>query len=155
MDGFAAHAEPAYRTAVDAEMSVSVHVRRGDYATSPEALKTHGLMEDDYYRRACGVMRDLHPGCRFYVFSDDPTAAAELFSGQKDVTVLPAGRWERDLYLMHRCRHHITANSSFSWWGAWLGRPGGTVVAPRLWFSRDVLATKCVVDLYPDHWITL
>ena len=61
-----------------------------------------------------------------------------------------------DLWLMSRCRHHIIANSSFSWWSAWLDeRPGGLTIAPRQWFSREKQLTTYVGDLFPDGWILL
>lgn len=73
--------------------------------------------------------------------------------------VVVAGSPDRaaeDLMLMAACRHHIMANSSFSWWGAWLDRsPKKTVIAPRLWFSRAYLRKADTLDLYDPDWITL
>lgn len=136
--------------------SVSVHVRRGDYATNPETLRTHGLLDDAWYRRACGLLRQAVSGCQFHVISDDPAAAAAIFAGQKDVTVHPRRSQEQDLLLMSRCQHHIIANSSFSWWAAWLGQhPDGLTVAPRRWFARDTMLRQNTVDLFPEPWITL
>jgi hypothetical protein len=67
----------------------------------------------------------------------------------------PAASWE-DMFLMARCQHHIIANSSYSWWGAWLNDgPCKRVIAPARWFTPDKLATCNVLDVYPDDWILL
>lgn len=133
---------------------VAVHVRRGDYATNPAALAVHGLLDDAWYHRALNLMRRLVPGCRFEVFSDDPAAAQLLFNGCHDVVFQPLRTQEEDLLLMSSCRHKIIANSTFSWWAAWLGQErSGLVVAPQRWFSRERLLTTTTVDLFPEGWI--
>jgi len=139
-------------------MSVSVHVRRGDYVRDPHVSRIHGTCSIEYYRRAISLMRSLHGDVTFFVFSDDPDYVRSRFEfcpgyhlveGNCDVPV-------EDLFLMSRCRHHIVANSSFSWWGAWLN-PGSdkTVIAPRRWFSDETLQHTFTYDLYPDGWITI
>ena len=136
--------------------SVSVHLRRGDYSKSPAALAMHGLCDLDYYERAAYLLRRCVPGCRFHIFSDDLEAAREMFAGWPDVSVMESRSQEDDLLLMSRCRHHIIANSSFSWWAAWLDdRPDSLVVAPRNWFARPRLVRTHVLDLFPDDWILL
>lgn len=138
---------------------VSVHVRRGDYASNPQTQATHGLLDAGYYTTALDLMDRLTGGAAQYVvFSDDPDAALPLFQGRQVLSVrhpapvLP----HEDLTLMQACRHHIIANSSFSWWGAWLNpAPGRQVIAPRLWFSRKILRTQPVHDLIPDGWIQI
>jgi hypothetical protein len=68
----------------------------------------------------------------------------------------PGGRPAEDMALMAACRHHIIANSSFSWWGAWLDpSPKKMVIAPRLWFAPDYLRKTYTFDLYDPDWITL
>ena len=129
----------------------SVHVRRGDY------LKIPGLGEvctPDYYRNALGKLEEIDPGTTLIVFSDDIPFCQDLFPGNKAVFV----DWNRgsdswmDMALMSRCRHHIIANSSFSWWGAWLdASPDKMVIAPVKWFSEDAPVTN--PDIYPDPWI--
>lgn len=141
---------------LQAQPSVSVHLRRGDYASSSQTLAVHGLCGMDYYERAARLMRRCVPGCRFHVFSDDLEAAREMFSGWSDATVMEPRSQEEDLLLMSRCQHHIIANSSFSWWAAWLDdRPESIVVAPRNWFARPRLLRTHVLDLFPAHWVLL
>lgn len=127
--------------------SVAIHVRRGDYASDPSAQSVHGTCSVAYYQDAVAVMRRLRPGCHFLVFSDDPNwARLNLPLGNDAVFVAGnSDRPELDLALMRACSHHIIANSTFSWWGAWLAKkPGQVVVAPVPWFeskhhdSRDL-----------------
>ncbi|WP_034628192.1 alpha-1,2-fucosyltransferase [Desulfocurvibacter africanus] len=141
---------------VEKPLSVSVHLRRGDYILSSKTQATHGLCEMDYYERAARLMRRCVPGCRFHIFSDDPYAASEMFSGWADALVMDSRSQEEDLLLMSHCQHHIIANSSFSWWAAWLDNsPECIVIAPRNWFTRSVLLRTPVLDLFPDDWILL
>ncbi len=135
--------------------SVGLHVRRGDFAELKAAAQMHGLCSIDYYRRAISLLRERSPGCRFLVFSDDlEWARAELPLDSSAVFVKGnAERPELDLMLMRACSHQIIANSSFSWWGAWLAaNPSRIVVAPKRWFlnvSRDTS------DLIPNNWIRM
>lgn len=136
--------------------SVCIHIRRGDYLKEPSALEVHGLVEPEYYERAHAVMEKLHGPERYLVFSDSPDLAREALGHLPKLIFMEGRPQEQDLALMSRCQHHIIANSSFSWWGAWLG--GGsdqTVIAPRYWFSPQTLRHKYVLDLIPDDWILL
>lgn len=141
-----------------ASTSVSVHIRRGDYVTTQHGAAAHGGLDIGYYHRAMALMRELVPGCRFLVFSDDPDFVRSTFGdlpGLEIVNSDPAAPWE-DMFLMAECQHHIIANSSYSWWGAWLnGRPARRVIAPARWFTAEKLATCNVLDLYPNDWILL
>jgi hypothetical protein len=128
-------------------------VRRGDFVSLNDAAQLHGLCSVDYYRRAIGLVRDRFPECLFLVFSDDPQwARAELPLERSAVFV--AGNDanpERDLALMRACKHHIIANSSFSWWAAWLGySPGQLVIAPSPWYASPKLDAR---DLAVSRWV--
>jgi len=137
------------------EDSVAVHIRRGDYAGNEEAGRVHSLLEDAYYEHALGLVRRAVPQARVKVFSDDPAAAVQKALAWQAQAVAGTSALE-DLWLMSRCRHHVIANSSFSWWSAWLDeRPGGLIIAPRQWFSREKQLTTHVGDLFPDGWILL
>ncbi len=132
--------------------SVGLHVRRGDFVSLNDAAQLHGLCSVDYYRRAIGLVRDRFPECRFLVFSDDPEwARAELPLDPSAVFV--AGneqRPEQDLALMSACKHHVIANSSFSWWAGWLGySPDQIVVAPTPWYASPKLDAR---DLAVPRW---
>lgn len=137
-------------------VSVSVHVRRGDYVTEPAAREVHGLCDEDYYRRCVRFLEDREKDLRFFVFSDEPEwVRRNLDLGRPSVVVDHNGgeRDYEDLLLMSRCRHHIIANSSFSWWGAWLcGVPDKVVLAPQKWFRSGALDET---DIVPDSWIRM
>ena len=130
--------------------AVCVHVRRGDYL-EPRHQQVHGLCSRDYYEAAMRQIAQEIPGAEFFVFSDDPAwCRSNLQASQlRIVEANGADRAEEDLRLMSACRHHVIANSSLSWWGAWLGRhPGQIVVAPDPWFT-DRTPTP---DLIPPSW---
>ncbi|MBL6431514.1 MAG: alpha-1,2-fucosyltransferase [Alphaproteobacteria bacterium] len=136
--------------------SVSVHVRRGDYAANARTAATHGLLGADYYEAAAALMARIVPDARWLVFSDDIAAAAELTAVWPNRTLVEGQSREQDLRLMSLCAHHITANSSFSWWGAWLGRnPERQVIVPRQWFARAELRRTYVDEMFPRGWILL
>jgi hypothetical protein len=141
---------------IDTSDAVCLHIRRGDYVVDPAANAFHGVCPLDYYHRGLDdVARHLtRPEC--FVFSDDPAWVRENLKLGAPMTVVDIhgpGEAHEDLRLMAACHSHVIANSSLSWWGAWLGRrPGKRVVAPRQWFrspSRDAS------DLVPDHWVRL
>jgi hypothetical protein len=137
---------------IRATNSVSVHVRRGDYVSNPQAAKLHGTCTPAYYERAIGRMTAEVPEAHFYVFSDDPAWARENLVFERPATIVDFGIDSdacRDLWLMSLCRHHIVANSSFSWWGAWLaGRPDGLVLAPEHWYSDG----RELAEHIPQSW---
>lgn len=139
--------------------SVSLHVRRGDYVSNPHAAAVHTTLDDGYYRRGIALVRRiLGNEVDFFLFSDEPDFVQQAFADLPRAHVVrtdPARSWE-DMFLMARCHHHIIANSSYSWWGAWLNAsPEKVVIAPGQWFTREKLATTNVMDLYPEGWIIL
>lgn len=130
---------------------VAVHIRRGDYQTLPAARTFHGLIGPPYYEKACRIVDALAEAPpTYFVFSDDRQAAEEIFAGRKKVIVdTPVERPWEDMMLMGTCRHTVMANSSFSWWGAWLARaPGQLIVAPRQWMTQETLRKSNTADLY-------
>ena len=136
----------------DSVGSVGVHVRRGDFASLNNAAKVHGLCSVDYYRRAIDLVRGRCRECHFLVFSDDPQwARAELQLESSAIFVTGnAEKPEQDLALMSACKHHIIANSSFSWWAAWLGySPDQIVIAPSPWYASPKLDAR---DLAISRW---
>lgn len=143
---------------ISEQPSVSIHVRRGDYVADPGTAKVHGICDLDYYRRAVGLMSRLEPEARFYIFSDDIAFVREAFDFCPSPVIVDGNQdaGHEDMILMSACTHNIIANSSFSWWGAWLGEaPGKIVIAPRKWFAEERLHSTYTFDLYPDGWITL
>jgi len=132
--------------------SVGLHVRRGDFVSLNDAAQVHGLCSIDYYRRAISLVKERCPECHFLVFSDDPQwARAELPLDASAVFVTGnAETPELDMALMSACRHHIIANSSFSWWSAWLGySPEQVVIAPSPWYASPKLDAR---DLAVARW---
>jgi len=132
---------------------ISLHVRRGDYA-DPAVMAVHGLAERDYYERALRVIAERGAKGVVCVFTDDPAwvrANLPLPPETRFISERTRSALE-DLILMSRCTHHITANSSFSWWGAWLNpRPEKIVVTPERWFQPSAgLDTR---DLRPAGWL--
>lgn len=145
-----------FEEAINASNSVSLHVRRGDYVTSTSARVFHGTCPISYYLEAATFVIKKATDAQFFLFSDDPKWVKDNFDLPFQVTVIevrnPRSAWE-DMYLMSRCRHHIIANSTFSWWGAWLNRnPDKMVIAPRHWFADTSIDTS---DLIPSSWIRL
>jgi hypothetical protein len=131
--------------------SVSVHLRRTDYVDRAR----FDVLGTRYFERAIARCRELVPDPRFFVFSDDleycraqPALAGAVFvasdAARRNALV--------DMRLMSLCRHHIIANSSFSWWGAWLdARPGKVVIAPSLWFQSP--DDPPIDDVLPPEWM--
>ena len=142
-------------------MAVSVHVRRGDYVNSETTARFHGALGTAYYEQALRVLQPmLDRPATFFVFSDDPEEAKQALRFVPQASLVhvrgdPQRPWE-DLALMARCHHHVIANSSFSWWGAWLNPSvEKIVVAPRRWFSVESLRQYNTCDLYPEGWILI
>ena len=135
--------------------SVSLHVRRGDYVSNAAAAAVHGTCDIGYYERAVAYVHQatgMDPV--LFVFSDDPdwvVANLRLPYQMHLIRDNDALTNYEDLRLMTACRHHIVANSSFSWWGAWLdGRPDSITIAPARWFVGD---TPDARDLVPKRWV--
>lgn len=128
--------------------SVGIHVRRGDYLKSPH-FEFHGLCGIHYYERAIEIMREKLPNPTFFVFSDDLDWCRENIRGCDVIFSEDGGSPNVDLDLLAGCKHHITSNSSFSWWGAWLGQTAQqSVIAPCPWYTRIPL----VPDKLPPTW---
>lgn len=122
------------------EPSVAVHVRRTDYLGNPDV----DILGDGYYRRAMDRLRAELGNPRFHVFSDDPDACAKVFtSGDCEVRFPEDDGLDplADLFLMSSARHHVLANSSYSWWAAWLGKkPAQRVIMPAQWYRGEMIA---------------
>jgi Glycosyl transferase family 11 len=136
--------------------AVCVHVRRGDYVTDPVINKSIGVCGLDYYRAAFDLIDRRVPSPTFFVFSDDPewTRSNLPVPEPRHFVSHNCGisDWE-DLRLMSACRHFVIANSTFSWWGAWLSRHDPKlVIAPKQWFAGAKTGPR---DVIPTDWITL
>jgi hypothetical protein len=133
-------------------VAVAVHVRRGDYVSHQAAAANHGLCSVDYYRAAIAAIAAQVPDAHYFVFSDDPAWTRETLRFPGPATFVDhnaAATAFQDLRLMSLCRHHIVANSSFSWWGAYLAsHPAQQVIAPARWFAHG----GDTADLIPAGW---
>jgi hypothetical protein len=130
---------------------VAVHIRRGDYVSHPETNAFHGVLGREYYDRAFAAVASRIPSPRYLAFSDEPAWVEAEFVDVGSLEVVAGGAAGDDLRRMASCRHHVIANSSFSWWGAWLGElPGSVVVAPARWFEAPCLDSA---DIVPDRWL--
>jgi hypothetical protein len=133
--------------------AVSLHIRRGDYVSDSTTHSYHGLCDLDWYMRTVNAITQDISKPHFYIFSDDYAWATKnlnlshpthFIEPQKD------GYESIDMHLMSLCKHNIIANSSFSWWGAWLNQnPHKKVIAPANWFANAPHDTR---DLIPSSW---
>lgn len=141
---------------MDQGVTVSVHVRRGDYVTDTAANATHGTLDQDYYKRAVETLAaQLGGGFRLLVFSDDTAWARENLRLPAPTVHIDADvRFPQiDMHMMAACDHHIIANSSFSWWGAWLNPSHSKIViAPARWFKSTGLKAN---DICPADWVRI
>lgn len=144
--------------------SVAVHIRRTDYTGTPFFRP----MDLDYYRRAFDFIQTRISEPRFFVFSDDIGWSRQQLADLANATFVDHNTGPdsyKDLLVMSACRHQIVANSTFSWWAAWLNNyPHKTVVAPQTWFHNTYLTNKEPVypcrlyntrDLIPAGWTRL
>ncbi|MFK7840344.1 MAG: alpha-1,2-fucosyltransferase [Bdellovibrionales bacterium] len=142
-----------------AKHAVSLHVRRGDYVSDTKTQKVHGSASEDYYKSAVGhLIEKLGEDIHFFIFSDDTQYAQSNFDFCQQKTIVSGNddAPHEDMYLMSQCHHNILANSSFSWWGAWLNEhKDKNVIAPAQWFSAETLKEKSIADLFPKDWIII
>ncbi|WP_010433911.1 alpha-1,2-fucosyltransferase [Vibrio cyclitrophicus] len=132
-----------------ASNSVSLHVRRGDYVENAHTNNIHGTCSLEYYQHAIEKIRSEVHNPVFFVFSDDIEWCKLNLSSLAEVEFVDNTTSAiDDLMLMRQCKHSIIANSTFSWWGAWL-KLDGLVIAPRNWFSS---ASRNLKGIYPKEW---
>jgi len=133
--------------------SVSIHIRRGDYANNPDTKSYHGLCPIGYYEKAIKKITNKIKNPTFYIFSDDIEWVKKNLKTNFPMIFVEGNKDYEDLILMSYCKHNIIANSSFSWWGAWLNKnPNKIVIAPKKWFVNE---TKNTNNLIPKPWIQL
>lgn len=136
--------------------SISVHFRRGDYVSDEVTNSFHGICSIQYYQDALKFITEKVQSPHFFLFSDDPEwILKSRIINDFPTTVVTTSNMHLDMYLMSLCQHNIIANSSFSWWGAWLNRnPDKLVIAPQRWYAKDELNPQSQ-DLIPQNWIRL
>lgn len=138
---------------IDKTESVSLHIRRGDYISNSTANKQHGVCSLSYYQKCLADIKKHLTTPHFFVFSDDIPWAKENLKVDAETTFVDHNNIDHgfeDMRLMSHCKHNIIANSSFSWWGAWLNKNSEKkVYAPKKWFQIENHNTK---DLIPEDW---
>lgn len=131
--------------------SVSLHVRRTDYVDA-EHIHIHNICSEKYYKNAIDKIRKEYPNAMFFIFTDDKEWCKKHFKGRCfSVVELEEGPKTdiAEMMLMSRCKHHIIANSSFSWWAAWLNdAPEKLVIAPNKWINH-----KDMDDIYTERMV--
>lgn len=134
--------------------SVSLHIRRGDYIKDPVAAKVLGTLPLTYYIRALQMMQEKNRNMSVFLFSDDPEWVRENVQiTAAEVIYVTTGSACEDLELMRSCKSHVIANSSFSWWGAWLNTDKSKkVIAPKSWFADAEFSAD---DIVPESWTRL
>lgn len=133
--------------------AISIHVRRGDYVSNRDAHSLHGTCPPEYYHSAIQALLEKCPDAHLFAFSDDPGWVCQILQPRyPNLTIVKHNKGvesHNDMRLMSMCNHHVIANSSFSWWGAWLNpRPDKMIIAPARWFANGIDTH----DLIPDSW---
>lgn len=150
--------ESLVETIISSPVSVSLHIRRGDYVENPKTSQHHLVCDIPYYVRAIELMRNKFPNLHLYIFSDDPDWVRSNLPLAVPATFVSKGkgianslRPSQEIVLMSKCHHHILSNSSFSWWGAYLNRSGKKVVlAPNVWNKGPIKQP----NILPNGWIS-
>jgi hypothetical protein len=134
--------------------SVSIHLRGTDYVTGKKS-GFHGTCSPEYYAEAIKLIREKMPEAHFYIFTDDVPWAQKHLQFPEPHTIVsgPAREPYEELMLMSSCKHNIIANSTYSWWAAWLNsNKSKTVIAPKKWFADEKADSS---DIIPSSWTSL
>jgi hypothetical protein len=136
--------------------SISLHIRRGDYVNDPSTNQYHGVCSLMYYQEAVDKLIETVRQPHFFIFSDDIAWTQQNLRLNYPITFVTHNGIEKDyedLWLIRQCKNHIIANSSFSWWGAWLcTNPQKIVIAPKQWFKAPDIDEG---DRIPNTWIRI
>lgn len=138
----------------DDSSGISIHIRRGDYAENQSAREHHGLCPISYYRDAIEFMVGSVSNPHFFIFTDDPQWVKENLKINDPHTFVSGNSLSgpQEMHLMSKCDHNIIANSSFSWWGAWLNQnPTKNVIAPKKWTVKNTEHPNIIAE----GWITI
>lgn len=141
---------------ISSSNSISLHIRHGDYISNEKTKDKFGICSIAYYKRAIGFITKSVKNPRFFIFTNSPDFVKNNLKFNHTtvhITHNSGNKSYEDMRLMSLCKHNIIANSSFSWWGAWLNRnPDKIVVAPAPAFDKLDIKDD---DFYPDHWVKL
>lgn len=136
--------------------AISLHIRRGVYVSVPEVNKFHGVKSLSYYMEALEFIKNNVIEPHIFIFSDEIEWAKENLKINIPHTFVDQNNDKtdyEDIRMMSMCKHHILANSTFSWWAAWLNaNPDKIVIAPKKWFNDATINTQ---DLIPESWLRI
>jgi len=137
--------------------SIGIHIRRTDYIINSQVLNFHGICDLNYYQEAINIISQKTSHPHLFVFSDDPEWVKTNFKTNLPLVCVDhnsiSDKGSEDMRLMSLCKHQIIANSSFSWWAAWLNiNQNKIVVAPSKWFNEPSVDSK---DIIPKEWIKI
>lgn len=135
----------------------SVHIRRGDYLDANNAAMFGNIATPEYYDRAFEYILEKYPETRFYIFSDDMEYVKNKYGNMKNCFFVDINHGEKsrfDIYLMSKCRTHICANSTFSFWGARLDQGDGIRIRPSIHKNSQVFIPEQMHDLWKD-WVLI
>lgn len=141
-----------FTQAITSTDSVNIHFRRGDYIADSKTQQYHGICSFEYYDRCLEILKQKIKRPYLFIFSDDMDWVRKNFIPHFPAVYIDPNtdRAFEDLQLMSQCKHHIIANSSFSWWGAWLSSYKEKIVfAPKQWCKNK----KKIEDIIPSDWI--
>jgi hypothetical protein len=143
-----------YLNLIKNKNSVAIHVRRGDYLNNPKVRYVHGILKEDYYKKSISYLKKRVKNPFFFIFSDDVELVKKtfFFFNKEKFIFIDAKSSINALHLMSNCKHFIIANSTFSWWGAWLSKNKHKIIcAPKKWL-RAKISTP---DIIPDSWVKI
>jgi len=139
-----------YRHSMETSESISLHIRRGDYLK--HSVYT-GICTEEYYKHAIEYIKGHVTNPVFFIFSNDLEWCKSFFGKDDNVVFVEGNDVEHsymDMILMTYCKHHVIANSSFSWWGSWLSPEGGITIAPSKWYQNTETP-----DIWCEGWIKM
>ncbi|GAB4128578.1 MAG: alpha-1,2-fucosyltransferase [Raineya sp.] len=135
--------------------ATSVHIRRGDFVGNP----VHPVQNETFLKKAVSILQSKIPNLHLFLFSNDIPWVKENLQFEVPFTIVDINNEEsgfEDMRLMSACKHHIIANSSFSWWGAWLNpNPNKIVIAPAKWVDSQAKYYQNLEDIIPEGWIKI
>ena len=151
---FPEHIERLKKEITSSEHSVCIHVRRGDFITNPTAYAHNEHMDREYYENAMKIIEDKYKNVTYYVFSEDSEWCMQNIKSKNHTVVFVGDGYSGDrdsgnFYLMQSCENHIIANSTFSWWSAFLGNSKLTI-GPKKWFTNGTGS-----EIMLDSWIKI
>lgn len=145
----------SYLKSINSISSVAIHFRRGDFISKPKPRELHAPCSSNYYQNGIKQIQKIINNAHFFIFSDDIKWIKNNYNFSTNTTFIDnAGPDYEHLFLMSQCKHQITANSTFSWWAAWLNpNSGKIIITPKYWYNDQYLNNT--LTRIPKEWIKL